>query len=87
MTIEKPIRDALGIGPGWRAVQRLEDGRVILVFLPPRHRRSLAGALTDATQVRAPTTEELRAGIEQAWEDAVREKWSELRAGEGEAPG
>jgi bifunctional DNA-binding transcriptional regulator/antitoxin component of YhaV-PrlF toxin-antitoxin module len=75
VTIEKEIRDALGVKPGWRAMQRLENGRVVIEFLPPRHRRSLAGILTNGTSVRAPTEEELQAGIEQAWEEAVREDW------------
>ena len=42
VTIEKGIRDALGVQPGWRAVQRLEGDRVVIEFLPPKHRRSLA---------------------------------------------
>jgi bifunctional DNA-binding transcriptional regulator/antitoxin component of YhaV-PrlF toxin-antitoxin module len=73
VTIEKEIRDALGVGPGWRAIQRLEGNRVVMEFLPPKHRRSLAGILTDATAVRAPTEEELQAAIEQAWEEAAQE--------------
>jgi bifunctional DNA-binding transcriptional regulator/antitoxin component of YhaV-PrlF toxin-antitoxin module len=75
VTISKEIRDALGVKAGWRAIQRLENGRVVIEFLPPRHRRSLAGILTDATHVRAPTEEDLHAGIEQAWEGAVRQDW------------
>lgn len=73
VTIEKEIRDALGVRPGWRAVQRLEENRVVIEFLPPKHRRSLVGILTDATAVRAPTEEALQAAIEQAWEEAAQE--------------
>lgn len=73
VTIEKEIRDLLGVGPGWRAIQRLEGSRLVIEFLPPRHRRSLAGILTDATTVRAPTEEDLEGGTEQAWEEAARE--------------
>jgi bifunctional DNA-binding transcriptional regulator/antitoxin component of YhaV-PrlF toxin-antitoxin module len=75
VTISKEYRDALGVKPGWRAIQRLQEGRVVIEFLPPPHRRSLAGMLTDATQVSARTDDELQAGIEQAWEDAVSEDW------------
>jgi bifunctional DNA-binding transcriptional regulator/antitoxin component of YhaV-PrlF toxin-antitoxin module len=86
ITISKEFRDALGVKPGWRAIQRLEEGRVVIEFLPPPHRRSLAGMLTDATPVRAATEAELRAGIDQAWEGAVRGDWlaqeGEARAGE-----
>jgi bifunctional DNA-binding transcriptional regulator/antitoxin component of YhaV-PrlF toxin-antitoxin module len=71
VTLEKEIRDALGVGPGWRAIQRLEENRVVIEFLPPKHRRSLAGILTDATTVRAPTEEDLQAAVEQAWAEAA----------------
>jgi bifunctional DNA-binding transcriptional regulator/antitoxin component of YhaV-PrlF toxin-antitoxin module len=73
VTIEKEIRNALGVGPGWRAIQRLEGKRVVIEFLPPKHRQSLAGILTDATTVRAPTEEELQAVVEQAWQEAAQE--------------
>jgi bifunctional DNA-binding transcriptional regulator/antitoxin component of YhaV-PrlF toxin-antitoxin module len=73
VTIEKEIRDALGVRPGWRAIQRLEGSRVVIEFLPPKHRLSLAGILTDATTVRAPTEETLQAAVEQAWEEAALE--------------
>jgi bifunctional DNA-binding transcriptional regulator/antitoxin component of YhaV-PrlF toxin-antitoxin module len=73
VTIEKQIRDALGVGPGWRAIQRLEGHRVVMEFLPPKHRRSLAGILTDATTVRAPTEADLQVAVEQAWEEAARD--------------
>ena len=45
ITIEKEIRDRLGVEPGWRAFQRQEGDRVVLEFRPPRHQRSLAGIL------------------------------------------
>jgi len=67
VTIEKRIRQALGIGPGWRASQSIEDGRLVMRFHPPRHRRSLAGILRDATTVRVETEEEFRELAEAAW--------------------
>jgi len=73
VTIEKAIRDALGVQPGWRAVQRLEGGRVVIEFLPPKHNRSLAGILTDKTTVSFPTIEALEEAIDQAWDAAARE--------------
>ncbi|MCL5957843.1 MAG: AbrB/MazE/SpoVT family DNA-binding domain-containing protein [Chloroflexi bacterium] len=45
ITIEKPIRDRLGIKPKDVAVQHLEDGHLIITFLPAPHRRSLRGVL------------------------------------------
>ena len=67
VTIEQPIREALGIGAGWRAVQRVENGEVVMRFLPPKHRRSLAGILSDATTVRFTTDEELEEAIDESW--------------------
>ncbi|MEX2547014.1 MAG: AbrB/MazE/SpoVT family DNA-binding domain-containing protein [Chloroflexota bacterium] len=45
VTIEKQIREELGVYAGDQAVQRIEDGRVVIEFVPGPHRRSLAGAL------------------------------------------
>jgi bifunctional DNA-binding transcriptional regulator/antitoxin component of YhaV-PrlF toxin-antitoxin module len=76
VTIEKRIREALGVQPGWRALQRLEGDRVVIEFLPPRHRRSLAGALEHATSVRIPTEAEFQEAVERAWEEAAQEDWN-----------
>lgn len=57
ITLEKGIRDALGIQPGWRAIQRQEGETVVLEFLPPKHRRSLAGMLAPYSSVRIPADE------------------------------
>ena len=67
VTIEKPIRDALGIGPGWRAIQRTEGKALVIRFVPPKHNRSLAGILRNATTVTIPTSEELDRAIDEAW--------------------
>jgi AbrB family looped-hinge helix DNA binding protein len=45
VTIEKAIREELGVYAGDLAVQRVEDGKVVIEFAPAPHRRSLAGAL------------------------------------------
>ncbi len=47
ITIEKAIREELGIYAGDDAVQRVEDGRIVIEVVPGRHRRSLAGTLKD----------------------------------------
>ena len=47
VVIDKAIRDRLGISPGWRAYQTLEEGHVKISFRPPPHSRSLLGALRD----------------------------------------
>ena len=45
ITIEKGIREELGIYAGDETVQRVEEGRIVIEVVPGRHRRSLAGSL------------------------------------------
>jgi AbrB family looped-hinge helix DNA binding protein len=52
VTIEKAIREELGVYGGDIAVQRLEGRRVVIEFVPAPHRRSLAGALRDKVRRR-----------------------------------
>jgi AbrB family looped-hinge helix DNA binding protein len=47
ITIEKSIREELGIYAGDEAVQRVEEGRIVIEVVPGRHRRSFAGSLKD----------------------------------------
>lgn len=47
ITIEKAIREELGVYAGDLAFQRVEDGKVIIEFVPAPHARSLAGSLRD----------------------------------------
>lgn len=50
ITIEKAIREQLGVYAGDLAVQRIEDGKVVIEFVPAPHRRSLAGSLRDTAR-------------------------------------
>ena len=43
--ISKEVLDQLGASPGWRFSQRIVKGRLEIYFFPPKHNRSLAGAL------------------------------------------
>jgi len=52
LTIEKQIREELGVYAGDQAIQRVEDGRVVIEFVPGPHSRSLAGALRNKVQRR-----------------------------------
>jgi AbrB family looped-hinge helix DNA binding protein len=45
VTIEKQIREELGVYAGDVAIQRVQDGRVVIEFVPGPHNRSLAGTL------------------------------------------
>ena len=69
ITIEKGIREELGIYAGDEAVQRVEDGRIVIEIVFGRHRRSLAGSLK--TKVgRRPEDESWEALRRAAWETA-----------------
>ncbi len=45
ITIDKQVRDELGIQPGDQAVEWVEDGRLVVYFMPRPHDRSLMGIL------------------------------------------
>ena len=68
ITIERAIREELGIHAGDEAVQRIEDGRLVVEIVPGRRRRSLAGALKPHV-TRRPVDESWTA-ISAAAEDA-----------------
>jgi len=51
IVIDKRLRDQLGIGPGWIALQRLIDDHIEVRFLPPESRDSLYGILAPYTSV------------------------------------
>lgn len=67
ITIEKAIREELGIYAGDEAVQRVEDGRIVIEVVPGRHRRSLAGSLRGKV-TRRPPDETWTALRDAAWD-------------------
>jgi len=67
ITIEKAIREELGVYAGDQTVQRVEDGRIVIEVVPGRHRRSLAGSLKDKTR-RRPADEAWPVLRDAAWE-------------------
>lgn len=69
ITIEKGIREELGIYAGDQAVQRVEDGRIVIEIVSGRHRRSLAGSLKTKVS-RRPDDESWEALRQAAWETA-----------------
>ena len=75
VVIDKAIRDQLGIGPGWLAIQRIVDDHVESDFVPPEHNRSLAGSLAHYPKVHIPPVPEWNKAKETAWELAVKEKF------------
>ena len=45
ITISKGVREELGVEPGDLAIERVEDGRLVVSFVPRAHRESLLGIL------------------------------------------
>jgi len=52
ITVEKAIREELAVYAGDQAVQWVEDGRLVVEFVPAAHRRSLAGSLSGKVTAR-----------------------------------
>jgi AbrB family looped-hinge helix DNA binding protein len=78
IVIEKEIRDQLGIAPGWKAIQRRVGDHVEIYFLPPTHRRSLAGILKPFIDPSTfPVTDE---EIDRAIEAGIAQEQSEEEA-------
>lgn len=75
VVINKPIRDALGIQPGFIAVQKVVGDHVELRFYPPEHSRSLKGVLAKYVK-RSISEEEWQNAKEEAWAQAVAEDWA-----------
>ena len=66
ITIEKAIREELGIYAGDETVQRVENGRIVVEVVPGRHRRSLAGILK---------TKVSRRPADESWESLRQAAW------------
>ncbi len=72
VVIEKPIRESLGIQPGFVAVQSVVGDHLEMRFYPPEHRRSLRGCLESFAK-RSVSEEEWAQAREEAWAAAVSE--------------
>lgn len=70
VVIDKAIRDQLGISPGWRAYQTLDEGYVKIYFQPPPHNRSLLGILRE--HITPDAAERL---TQLSWADIEDEGW------------
>jgi len=75
VVIEKPLREALGIQPGFATAQTLVDDHIEIRFFPPEHNRSLRGILAKYVKRSLPP-EEWQEAREKAWADAVAEDWN-----------
>lgn len=79
IVIERDVRERLGVEPGSVAIETVVDGRLIIEFLPPAHRRSLAGSLSRYAKRPPP---DVWAEAEQAWEAHAEER-SRIRRSKG----
>lgn len=77
VVISKEIRDRLGVGPGWLALQRVVDNHVEIYFVPPQHRRSLKGSLRESIKTNADQAVSWSEIRDRAWSEAAKER--ELR--------
>ena len=74
VVIEKPLREALGVQPGFLTAQILVDDHVEIRFYPPEHNRSARGALKKYAK-RVLSTDELREARDKAWEETATKDW------------
>lgn len=74
LVIDKPIREALGLEPGFVAVQRLVDDHLEIRFYPPEHDRSLLGILAPLIHTSLPP---------ERWDEVRAEAWAQAS---GEVP-
>ncbi len=83
ITIEKEIRETLGVRPRDIAVQHVEDGRLVVTFVkqPEPHMRSLAGILGPPPRRPDPT----KSWDELVEEAAAAEYLADQRRARGEA--
>jgi AbrB family looped-hinge helix DNA binding protein len=76
ITIDKKVREQLGIEPGDRAIERVEDGRLVVMFVSRPHRESLLGALRTPGGHPIDDWQELK---EAAWRKRSREVLDGMR--------
>jgi AbrB family looped-hinge helix DNA binding protein len=70
ITIDKRVRTQLGIRPGDRAIERVENGRLVVSFVPAPHSDSLLGILRRPGQ---PRVEDWQQAKDRAWSARARE--------------
>lgn len=77
ITIDKDVRAKLGIKPGDRAIERVEDGRLVVSFMPAPHSRSLMGIFHRPDLPPITDWQEVK---DQAWEVRAAEIMEALEA-------
>jgi AbrB family looped-hinge helix DNA binding protein len=67
ITIDKSVRERLGVKPGDQAVEWVEDGRLIVTFLPRPHNESMLGILKKYTDKPIEPITDWQAVKDDAW--------------------
>lgn len=80
ITIDKAIREKLGVQPGDQAVEWIEDGRLVIAFLPRPHQESMLGILKRYSDRPIEPITDWQAVKERAWEARSREIMEVLEA-------
>lgn len=74
IVIAKEIRERLGVGPGWVAIQSVVDDHLEVYFVPPEHRRSLKGVLADHVKTPSKVLDDWHEIKAMAWRNAARDR-------------
>ncbi len=80
ITIDKKVREELGVQPGDIAVERAQAGRLIVTFVPKPHDRSMLGALRQYIDGPIEPITDWQAVKDRAWAMRTAEIMEALRA-------
>lgn len=83
VVIEKSIRDQLGILPGYKTMQFVQDDTLVLRFIAPEHNQSLRGAAKSLRSSATPPKTNWDEALSQTFqEDWLRSTSPKKDAGE-----
>lgn len=80
ITIDKNVRKQLGIQPGDLAIERVQDGRMVVTFMPKPHRESQLGIIRKLTGKPIEPITDWAALRDRAWDARSAEIRAVLRA-------
>ena len=80
ITIDKKVREELGIQPGDQAVEWVEDGRLVIAFMPRPSTESMLGILKRYTDKPIEPITDWEALKDRAWAARTAEIREVLRA-------
>jgi AbrB family looped-hinge helix DNA binding protein len=80
ITIDKRVREQLGIKPGDQAVEWVEDGKLVVGFLPRPHNESMLGIVKKLTNRPVEPITDWDAVKDRAWAARTAEIMEALEA-------